>query len=53
MHEKLAVVLMLKILETVKDSGANRTEAQCALEAARDMLPELDLEVKPTMVITT
>ena len=53
MDEKLAVVLMLKLLETVKESGANRTEAKCALEGAAAMLPELDLEVKPTLVHQT
>lgn len=47
MKEKLAVCLMLKILEMVKESGASRTEAEAALRAAEAMVPDLDLSVKP------
>jgi hypothetical protein len=53
MQEKLAFVLMLKILDLVKDSGANRTEALCAIRGCESMLPDLDLPVKPSMVIET
>lgn len=40
---RLSFVLMLKLLEDVRDSGANRIEAECALQAAAAMLPELKL----------
>lgn len=50
MKEKLSVCLMLKILEVVKESGANKTEAECAIDGARALLPELDLEIKPMAV---
>jgi hypothetical protein len=42
---------MLRIVELIRDSAANATEAECALAGARAMLPELDLRVKPTVVI--
>ena len=47
MQEKLSFALLLKILEVVKESGANKTEAECALRAAESMLPDLGLQVKP------
>jgi hypothetical protein len=50
MKEKLSFCLMLKILDIVKESGANLTEAECALTGAKAMLPDLDLKAKPTMV---
>jgi hypothetical protein len=49
MKEKLSYQLMLKILDVIKESGANRTEAECAIDGARAMLPECDLEIKPMM----
>ena len=51
MKEKLAFVLMNKILETIKESGANQVEALCALRAAEAMLPEADLQLRPTLEI--
>jgi len=50
MKDKLAFVLMNKILETIKESGANQVEAMCALKAAEAMLSEIDLPLKPTAV---
>ena len=50
MKESLALVLMVKILEIIQASGANETEAKCALRAAESMLPEADLQRKPTAV---
>ena len=49
----LAVILMNKILETLKDSGADHVEAQCALKAAEAMLPLADLKSRPTKTIQT
>jgi hypothetical protein len=53
MKDKLAFLLMLKVLQVVQESGANATEAECALEAARAMLPEAKLKQKPTIEIQT
>jgi hypothetical protein len=53
MNERLSLCLMLKILDLVKESGANLTEADCALAGAMAMLPDCDLPTKPTMVIQT
>jgi hypothetical protein len=53
MKDKLPFVLMLKVLEVVSDSGANQTEARCALQAALAMLREVNLESKPTLTIQT
>ncbi len=44
MKQRLSFVLMGQILELVKESGANRREALCALRAAEAMIPEIDLE---------
>lgn len=44
---------MLKILEVIEESGANQTEAECALGGAMAMLPEIELETKATLVIQT
>jgi hypothetical protein len=46
MPENLTFLLLRKLLDVVKESGANRTEAGCALNAAVAMIPDLDLEVK-------
>jgi hypothetical protein len=53
MKERLSFCLMLKLLELVKESGANLTEAECALAGATAMLPDLDLQVKPTLIINS
>ena len=50
---KLAFVLMMKILEMVKDSGATDREALSALKAAEAMIPEMALDQSPQMVIET
>jgi hypothetical protein len=50
MKEELSVLLMFRLLEAVRESGVNQTEARCALGAAIALLPELDLESKPTAV---
>ena len=49
MAERLAFILLRRVLDVVKESGANRTEAECALNAAAAMISDLDLEVKPTL----
>ena len=41
----------LGLLDVVKESGANRTEAMCALNAAAAMVSDLDLQIKPTLEI--
>jgi hypothetical protein len=53
MNEKLAFVLMMKILDVVSHSGANEREARSALSAAEAMLPEVDLQAAPTLTIET
>jgi hypothetical protein len=50
--EKLSFVLMVKLLEVVRDSGANQREARAALNAAEAMLSDLDLE-PASLVIET
>jgi hypothetical protein len=52
MREKLAFVLLEKILELVKSSGANRREASSALRAAEAMLSEIDLEAASLTIET-
>ena len=44
---------MLRVLEMLRESGANAQEAISALEAAKAMLPEIELRPKPTMTIQT
>jgi hypothetical protein len=46
--ESLTFVLLKRILDMVKESGANRIEAECALNGAVAMLRELQL---PTQVL--
>jgi hypothetical protein len=53
MREKLAIVLMLKILEAVRASGANERNALAALRGAEAMVPEADLEKAPLLAIET
>ena len=53
MQENLTFLLLRKLLDVVKESGANRTEASCALNAAVAMIPDLDLEAKPALSIHT
>jgi hypothetical protein len=40
------MVLAIKILEVIRESGANRVDALCAVKASEAMLPILDLEPK-------
>ncbi len=49
----LAVVLMFRIIDVVKESGANRREAESAIRAAEAMLPEVGLKSAPSLVIET
>jgi len=51
MPEKLAVALMFKLLDQIIVSGANQTEALCALRGAEALLPEADLDGKPTRTV--
>ena len=53
MERNLSIVLMEKILDLVKASGANQREAICALRAAEAMIPESGLRSASTMVIET
>jgi hypothetical protein len=50
--EQLAFVMMKKILSLLKESGANRQEAECALRGAEAMLPELQLQVTTSEIET-
>lgn len=52
-EEKLAFVLMDRILLILQESGASVDEALIALRAAETLLPELNLKRKPTTVIQT
>jgi hypothetical protein len=45
----LALVLARNILELVRCSGANRTEALSAVEAAKALIPSLGLEPAVTL----
>lgn len=47
----MSFVLAKKILDLLKDSGANHQEALCALDGAKAFLPDLDLSPKPSFVI--
>ncbi len=53
MRDKLAFVLMEKIIGLIKDSGANRREALSAVRAVEAMLPEVELETATTMDLET
>jgi hypothetical protein len=53
MKEKASFLLMLQVLDLIRESGVNQREAHCALKAAEAMTPEADLEVAPTLVIET
>lgn len=48
MTPSVAFLLMEAILKIVRESGANLTEAECAIAAAAAMLPVMDLRLKPT-----
>ncbi len=52
MKDKLAFALLFKILDIVLDSGANRVEAECALRAALELLPEANIGHKPTVTVS-
>jgi hypothetical protein len=47
------MVLLATLLKVVIASGANATEAVCALKSAEAMIPTLGLSVQPWMVIKT
>jgi hypothetical protein len=49
MDEKLAFILMKKILLLLSEAGANEREARSALKAAEAMLPEVGLVTAPTL----
>jgi hypothetical protein len=51
-NESMSLALMLKLLEVVRESGANSREAACALKAAEAFLPEMGLRA-PGRVIRT
>jgi hypothetical protein len=53
MQKSIAFLLMLKILEVVKESGANSREAQSALRAAEAMLPEANLRTASALTVET
>jgi hypothetical protein len=53
MIETPSIFLMLKILEVVKESGVNQVEAECAVDGAKALLRELNLETKPYAVHRT
>jgi hypothetical protein len=48
MKDKSSCVLMFEILELIAASNVYRAEALSALDGAQALLPELDLDVKPT-----
>lgn len=52
-ERSLAFVLMDKILEIIKESGANDREASAALAGASAMLTEIQLESAPALTITS
>ena len=47
----IAPVLMFQILELVRQSGADKTDALCAVRGAEAMIPALELEAKPYLRI--
>jgi hypothetical protein len=47
--DNASVKLMFRILDVVKESGVDRTDALSATRAAEAMLPQLGLDVKPLM----
>jgi hypothetical protein len=53
MKQNVSLILMERILDLVRESGANQREAESAIKAALAMLPEMDLEIAPTFVIET
>lgn len=53
MTESLSLLLAERILEIVRESGANRDQASRAIKTAEIMLPELGLKHQPTAVIET
>jgi hypothetical protein len=52
-EEKLVFVLMRRLMDVLRDSGANCTEAACALRATEAMIQELGLPLKPTLSVET
>jgi hypothetical protein len=53
MKERLVFVLMLRLLDLLRESGASETEASCALRAAEAIIPEIGLPSKSTVTIET
>ena len=51
LENSVGYALLARILEVVRESGANEIEALCAVRGAEAMLPELNLRKKPSMVI--
>jgi hypothetical protein len=51
LHDKISVVLMLRILDVVRESGVYREEAMAALQGAQAMVGELNLPVRPLMIV--
>ena len=51
--QTIAVLLMLRILGLLKESGVTHGDALCALRGAEALLPAMELEPKPTMAIVT
>lgn len=45
------MLLLQQITELMRSSGANQTEAKCALKAAIAMVPEMGLKEKPFAVL--
>jgi hypothetical protein len=53
MEERFTFLLATRLLEVVKESGANREQAIRALRVAELLVPELELTVQPTLSIET
>lgn len=49
----LAIVLARRLLMEIRESGANHTEAICALQVALALVPDLGLQAKPVLTIQT
>jgi len=49
--DSLTLALGKVILDSIKGSGANYTEAVAALDVAKALLIDLDLRVKPTITV--
>ena len=47
MEKKLCVLLAFQIINLIETSGANEAEAMVAIETARALLPEAEIDKKP------